>query len=174
MSAEGGDQARRLWPLLHTLAPEVCFCSPLLRARQTAEVILKNLHLPVHTDDDLREIDFGAWECKTFEEVVAADARAVKRWAEFDQRFTFPGGESLGGFLARIRRMARRLANDPASTVLAVTHGGVIRMMICHFLGLRPRNYVLFDVAHASCAVIDLFDGKGVLTGLNLGSQEGP
>ena len=69
--------------------------------------------------------------------------------------------------------MARRLVRDEADTVLAVTHGGIVRAMICHILGLRPRNYVLFDVAHAACAVIDVFEDKGVLSGLNVGAQEG-
>ena len=47
--------------------------------------------------------------------------------------------------------------------MLAVTHGGVIRAMICHLLGLEPRHYVLFEVDYAAAVVIDLFDGRGVL-----------
>ena len=47
--------------------------------------------------------------------------------------------------------------------MLAVTHGGVIRAMICHLLGLEPRNYVLFEVDYAAVVVLHLFDGKGVL-----------
>ncbi|HAU38996.1 MAG TPA: hypothetical protein DCX07_14945 [Phycisphaerales bacterium] len=172
LSPEGLEQTHKLVPLIRALDPEVCYCSPLARARQTADILLRHLPLPVHIDDDLREIDFGQWECKTFEEVAVEDARAVEQWANFDHRFAFPGGESLGGFLARVRRIAKRLSDDPTSTVLVVTHGGMIRTMICHFLALRPRQYVLFDVAHAACAVIDLFDGRGVLKGLNLVSAE--
>ena len=50
--------------------------------------------------------------------------------------------------------------------MLAVTHGGVIRTMICHLLGLEPRNYLAFDVPYSAMAVIDLFDGRGVLAAL--------
>ena len=173
LSPEGLEQVRGLVPLVRRAAPGVCYCSPLRRARQSGELLCQALSLTARPDEDLREIDFGAWEGKTFEEVAAASPRAVKQWAQFDHKFAFPGGESLGGFLARVRRVARRLAADPADTVLAVTHGGVIRMMICHFLGLRPRDYVLFDVAIAGCAILDVFDGKGVLAGLNLGAREG-
>ncbi len=173
LSAEGPEQARKLLPLVRAMQPGACYCSPLLRARQTAEVLLEQTRLPVQIDDDLREIDFGEWECRTFEEIAARNAHAVDRWAAFDHRFAFPGGESLGGFLARVRRSARRLSEDPASVVLAVTHGGMIRELICRFLDLRPRQYVLFDVAHAGCTVIDLFDGRGVLSGLNLTCAEG-
>lgn len=174
LAAGGVDQARRLLPLLRAHKPDVCYCSPLLRTRQTADAILTGLPLPLHTEDDLREIDFGQWECKTFDQIVASTpARTVKQWAQCDQRFTFPGGESLGGFMARVRRAAKRLTRDEASTVLVVTHGGIIRSMICQLLGLRPRDYVLFDVANASCTVIDVFDDKGVLAGLNLCCPEG-
>ena len=72
--------------------------------------------------------------------------------------------EAVG--LGRVQAAADRLAGDAAETVLAVTHGGVIRAMICHLLGLEPRHYVLFNVGYAALAVIDLFDGGGVLSGL--------
>ena len=50
--------------------------------------------------------------------------------------------------------------------MLAVTHGGVVRMMICHLLGLEFRQYVAFDVPYCGLAVIDLVGGKGVLAAL--------
>ncbi len=168
ISSAGAGQASKLAKLVRAAKPDACYCSPLLRARQTADVLLEGQSLPIQIKDDLREIDFGDWECKTFEQVATENHRAIDKWAAFDHRFTFPGGESLGGFLARVRRMAKTICEDPASTVLAVTHGGMIRSMICHFLGLRPRNYILFNVAHASCAEIDIFEGKGVLNGLNI------
>lgn len=173
ISAEGGRQALGLAGSLRAAAPDVCYCSPLVRARQTAEILLQHCPMPIHAEDDLREIDFGRWECKTFDQIAADDPKAVQRWARYDQRFTFPGGECLGGFLARVRRIARRLVREEAATALVVTHGGIIRALICHFLRLRPREYVLFNVAHASCTIIDLFDDKGVLAGLNLRSLEG-
>ncbi|MCW5210022.1 histidine phosphatase family protein, partial [Desulfobulbus sp. US1] len=54
------------------------------------------------------------------------------------------------------------------NTVAVVTHGGVIRTMICLALGISPRNYLLFDVQPASLTVLDLFSEGGVLRGLNL------
>ncbi len=173
LSAEGRRQSSALRPLLRRFKPGACYCSPLLRARQTTEILLDRTNISIQIDDELREIDFGQWERKTFEEVASENARAIKRWSSFEHKFAFPNGESLGGFLARIRRVARRLSADPTETVLVVTHGGVIRSMICRFLRIRPRDYLLFDVAHATCAVIEVFDNKGVLGGLNLSGSEG-
>ncbi len=174
VSLEGQRQAEALRPLLKRFAPDTCCCSPLLRARQTAEILLAKTKIEVRMDDDLQEIDFGQWEGRTFEEVASENARAVKSWANFDHAFSFPEGESLGGFLARMRRTVRRLADDSADTVLVVTHGGVIRSLICRLLRIRPRDYLLFEIEHATGTVIELFDSKGVLSGLNLrGKEEG-
>ena len=161
------EQARELAELVRSRRPGRCFCSPLVRARQTAEVICESTDLRTQVDDDLREVDFGQWEGKTFDEIAAEDPERVDRWADFSEDFAFPGGESVGGFLARIRRAARRLAEDSAGVVLAVTHAGVIRGMICYLLGLPSRHYLLFNVRHATCTTIDLADGKGVLSELN-------
>ena len=97
--------------------------------------------LPIEIDHDLREIDFGRWENRRFDELAADEPELVERWAAFAVRLR----------LSR-RRKPRRLSGpgrgagptawsrDPADTVLAVTHGGVIRAMICHLLGLEPRQ----------------------------------
>jgi alpha-ribazole phosphatase len=161
LDALGHAQARGLAPGIRRWAPQRGYCSPMQRCRQTAQAI--GADVPLEIDDDLREIDFGRWENRRFEELTAEDATLVDRWAAFEPDFVFPGGESLAAFLHRVHAVADRMACDPADTVLAVSHGGVIRAIICYLLGLEPRSYVLFDVAYASIVVLRLFDGKGVL-----------
>jgi alpha-ribazole phosphatase len=160
----GEMQSRRLADRVARWKPQACFSSPMQRCRQTAEAAA--VGLPFHVDPDLREIDFGRCECRTFAEAAAEDPGLSERWAAFTADFGFPGGEKLECFLGRVRAAACRLAHADASTVLAVTHGGVIRAMICHLLGLEARHYLAFDVPYTALAVIDLFDGKGVLTAL--------
>jgi broad specificity phosphatase PhoE len=134
------------------------------RCRQMAALAAPNLS--PQTDPDLREIDFGRWETWTFAEAAAQDPSLVDRWAQMSPQFAFPGGECLGDFVRRVRAAADRLIRAEAETVLAVAHGGVIRTMICHLLGLEPHRYVAFDVPYAALAVIDVFDGRGVLAAL--------
>ncbi len=164
LDSEGKRQGTTLAGRLLRWAPQMCFCSPLQRCRQMAALVAPDL--PPHTDSDLREIDFGRWETHTFAEAAAEDPSLVDRWAEMSPQFVFPGGESLGDFIGRVRAAADRLIQAEAQTVLAVTHGGVIRTMICHLLGLEPQRYVAFDVPYAATVVIDVFDGKGVLAAL--------
>ena len=168
--------AHAVAPLLRQLGVQCCWSSPQKRAMQTAQAATEGLGLSIQIDEDLREVDLGYWEGKTFQEIAADWPKEVKAWAELTADFQFPGGEVMGGFLERVRRAADRLAALPQDVVLAISHGGVIRSMICHLLGLDPKNYLLFKVRTAAVTVIDLFDPlasvagrRGILAGLNLG-----
>jgi broad specificity phosphatase PhoE len=139
----------------------------LLRARQTAEAVQEALGFAAEVDRDLREVDFGAWEGKTLKEITGMAPVSVQRWADLAPDFAFPGGESLESFLTRVHRVADRLAQDPADKVLAITHGGVVRAVLCHLLGLPVGKYVAFEIGLASLCVVRIYDGKGVLSELN-------
>ncbi|MBM4313818.1 MAG: histidine phosphatase family protein [Deltaproteobacteria bacterium] len=166
LSENGMLQAVALAGELGRLKGAHLICSPLLRTRQTAEIALGAADA-CDIDADLREIDFGRWEGRGFTEIAAADPAVVERWAALDGDFTFPGGERVGDFSKRVGAVAGRIAADPAETVVAFTHGGVIRFLICRFLGLEVRHYLLFDIRPGSLTEIGLEEGKGVLTRLN-------
>lgn len=167
LSEAGKRQAEALGGYFQGLESVRVMVSPLRRAVETAEIALSSANRRFDIDEGLCEIDFGGWEKKTFDEIHAADPENAARWGRFEKDFAFPGGESLSGFIDRVGALARRLASHPAPTVAAITHGGVIRFLICHFLGLSPRDYLLFQVDFASITAMDLFDGAGVLTRLN-------
>jgi len=165
LDAVGRRQVEALAELLRTRRKcGRCVCSPLRRAAQTAEILRSATGCVLEVDADLREIDFGRWEGKTFSEIQDSSPEEVERWARLAPDFAFPGGESLSNFLDRVGRAADRLAADPAETILAVTHGGVIKAMLCRLLGLEPRRYVVFEIAPASLTVVRLFEGNGVLS----------
>jgi broad specificity phosphatase PhoE len=168
---EGRIDLARLAGGLRDLMPAKFYCSPLRRAQETARAVLGETSSELIVDPDLREVDFGHWEGMTFEEARVDDPAAVGRWAAGESDFSFPGGERLDAFVERTHSAASRLAADSADTVVAFTHGGVIRHLICHFLGLPDnRHTLLFEIRYASFTIIELYDGKGVLTGLNLPS----
>jgi len=169
LSEAGREQAALLAPLMAGLIDARFVRSPLLRARETAHLALLGRAAPAPVPDidpDLQEMDFGDWEGLTYEQAAALDPPLAAAWAEWDPGFSFPGGESLAGFSARIEQVARRLAAPGAGTVVAFTHGGVVRALICFFLGLPPRDYLLFDVSPGCVALLRLWDLRGVLVGL--------
>jgi len=167
LSEQGRRQAGAIKDLLHSRGFDHCVCSPMKRCRETATAVMESREISIEIDKDLREIDFGQWEGMSFDDILKTSPDQVKRWAAFDPSFAFPAGEKIGDFFTRIGDVAGRMTDDPADTILLCTHGGVIRAMICHFLKLKPWQYILFKVKPASVTTIELFDGGGILTGLN-------
>lgn len=163
------EQAERLAGVIEGYGPEAVYCSPLKRARKTAELVEGHTELgEVVVESDLREIDFGRWEGLSFAEIAMRDTELVNRWAVWSPGFAFPEGEATGDFLGRVGVVADKLAALDEETILVIAHGGVVRAMLCHYLRLPPEHYLLFDVKPARLAVLDVFSEGGVLTGFNL------
>ncbi len=168
LAGDARGEIEALAKLIRDRKPDRILCSPQKRARQTGDIIAGEVGLNVEVDPDLREVDFGRWEALTFDEIAAKDPEMIERWTRWEEDFAFPGGESIKGFLARVKGAADRMGAGPEETILAVTHGGVIRAMICHLLGLPDREYVSFDVKRASLTTLEVFEGRGVLTELGV------
>jgi alpha-ribazole phosphatase len=167
LSPEGRLQSALLAQSLRRAAVVKCLASPALRTRETVRAALDGSALSPEFEPDIREVDFGDWEGKTFEEIRASDPEAVDRWAAYRPDFAFPRGEAIAAFVERVVKTGSRIAADPAETVAVVTHAGVIRALICHYLALDSRNYLNFEVKPASLTTIAVYNGRGVLTGLN-------
>ena len=169
-SETGILQLKRLQPLLQRYVPTSWYCSPSTRARQT-EKALQEMSLVTCTtriDEGLREIDFGAWERRTFEDIADEYPDSVEVWNAQPAEFQFPQGEGFADFVLRVKQCLERITADSADQVLVISHGGVIRIMICLLLGLDPTHYLLFQVQPGRIATLDLFGRRGVLSGLNL------
>jgi alpha-ribazole phosphatase len=167
LGGRGPDQARILAGLVTAYKPQFIIASPMLRARQTVESIAaKNGGLVAHFDENLREIDFGEWEGKNFAEIADSDPQLVDRWAAFAAEFAFPGGEGGRQFIERVQGAAVKIRECAAERVLVVSHGGVVRMLLCHFLGIGYDNHLLFTIEPASLAVVQLSGELGTLAGL--------
>jgi alpha-ribazole phosphatase len=144
------------------------FCSPMLRVRET--IRQSELDLACKQDGNLREIDFGRWEGLSFAEISRDYPVEVDRWARLEHDFCFPKGESFAAFSQRIQKAAERIARAAATRnrpVAVFAHGGVIRALICHWLGLPARHYLLFEIDPASISTVRLFGDRGVLIRLN-------
>jgi alpha-ribazole phosphatase len=173
LSENGEKQGKALAAPLAAFGDASFFCSPLGRARRTAE-LAAGLGVVIKSDKNLREIDFGLWEGLSFAEISAAYPAEVVKWAALGKDFTFPEGESTENFRKRVEKATVRMINDPAETAVVFTHGGVIRFLICHFLGLPDRNHLSFGIAPASITEIALYEAgdrpnghDGVLLRLN-------
>jgi probable phosphoglycerate mutase len=102
------------------------WCSPLLRARQTADAVAARIGLDPREDPRLMETDAGDWTDRSFADVSASDPERFAAFITADPDFSFPGGES---FLEQEARVGAALAEIEAGELpaLVVCHGMVIR-----------------------------------------------
>ncbi|MCU0273584.1 MAG: histidine phosphatase family protein [Acidimicrobiales bacterium] len=125
----GEEQARRLVPMVDGFAPDVVLASPLRRALRTAELASGGRALVV--EPGLREVDFGAWEDRSFAEAAASHPEA---FAAFDagEIDAFPGGDTVQGLADRL---VAAVAVRTERRVLAFTHATALRVLVCALLG---------------------------------------
>ena len=118
--------ARREWSTL--------ICSPLARARTTADIVGAAIGLHPIEDARFAETDCGDWTDLTFDEVEAADPDGFRGFITADPSFAFPGGES---FAQQARRIEEGLADVRAGALpaLVVCHRGVMRLALTHARG---------------------------------------
>ena len=62
LNEEGRRMAEKAAEEYRDIPLDVCWCSPLIRARETAEIVLRGRDVPILTDDRLREMSFGDYE----------------------------------------------------------------------------------------------------------------
>jgi broad specificity phosphatase PhoE len=135
LSELGREQARWAASALATVGFGAVVASDLRRARETAEVVADELGLgAVEIEAGLRERNVGAWSGLTTEEIEARWPGQLDAWRA-GRLETIPDGE--GDISERVMAAVARVVSHPAGTVLAVTHGGVIRSAE-RALGLEP------------------------------------
>ena len=120
---------------------DCCISSPLKRARETAEIILRESgnEIPVSFDDRLREINFGDLEGKTFREM--GETGTLFYSDPFRMTAGFPNGETIRGLCERTQAFLRELiAKDDGKTYLIGTHGCAARAML-NFLYDDPSDF---------------------------------
>jgi broad specificity phosphatase PhoE len=112
------------------------WCSPLARARETAEVVGRRIGLTPRPDARFAETDTGDWTGRSFAEVRAEDPEGFRRFQVSDPSFRYPGGESFAEQSARVQDALEDLRADAeALPALVVCHRGVIRLALAVALG---------------------------------------
>jgi broad specificity phosphatase PhoE len=162
----GKEQSRNTGRVLLENRITQILCSPMLRCRQTLEQL--DTRAECRFNQLLKEIDFGSWEGKNFSEIVQSDQELVNSWVTDPAKFSFPGGESHASFRRRVLSIKSELEEMAEDNILVITHGGIIRNLLCLFLNLDFEKYLLFDVKPGCFCSIRLHSEGGVLTGFNI------
>jgi alpha-ribazole phosphatase len=108
------------------------YTSDLLRCRETAEIIAYSYGLQPICVPQLRELDFGEWDRKTYQEIMQTHRQTAEEWYNNPYSVSPPGGESLRQLGDRVGDWLCELEKKmhPNETAALVTHGGPIRWFL--------------------------------------------
>jgi broad specificity phosphatase PhoE len=160
LSPEGVAQAEEAAANLAGVKLGEVLSSPLQRAVQTAEIIGRDAGIEVARDPRLNDFKLGKWTGMSYAE-VAADAE-YQRFLRDPASSGIPGGESLLEIQRRsVAAIEQALSDAPSGDAVAiVTHAGVIRVLLSHYMGSPPANYHRIRVNPGSISILSFADDR--------------
>jgi len=168
LSDAGVRHATRLGVVLGALSIDGLYASPRRRALMTADAIGRLHGLGPTTTPELRELDFGALEGRTYDEIATAMPDIYAAWMEHPTTVQFPGGECFADLRGRVIAAGQRLRREhPGETIVIVTHGGVARTILADALQMPDEAIFRLDQRFGAINVIDWFEDTPVVRLLN-------
>jgi len=170
LTDHGRAQAEAVAKVAAGLDLAAVYVSPKLRARQTAEPILRACKLEPVIEDGLREIAYGAWEGRKESEIKASDPDMYSAWSQDPALVSPPGGESAFAIAARaLPCLVRARREHPNGNVMFVSHKATVRIMVCALLGVPlgrfrdrvacpPASLTTFDFGERGAMLVRLAD----------------
>ena len=150
---------------------DTVFSSPMLRAVETANILFPNA-AHTFTVHDLREAGFGKFENKPVKELVHDED--FKKWITPGSGFVPEGAEPTEQFHARcaesLLKLFEYMIRMDVTEAACVTHGGVIRSMTAHYLGMELSKTQLLASHLENCGITEFWfreDGTAVLNRFN-------
>jgi broad specificity phosphatase PhoE len=151
--AQAAEAAGRLRELVPDFSGLDFIGSPMLRARETMDILRRELELPAgeyRIDDRLRELTFGSWEGYTWRDVRKAEREQAQLRERDKWSFVPPGGESYLMLAERVRPVLAELQRE---TVI-VSHGGVARAVLALVGAVSPQKAALVEIWQGKLLVV--------------------
>jgi len=168
--AEKRESAESVSALQGSMPPglEAVYTSDLSRAVRSAQVIAEPFGLlPVETPD-FRERNFGIWEGMAFTEIKEKYTKEFECWANNPLKYSPIGGESTVRVKDRVLPSLYRILNShKGKNIAVVAHGGVNRIILCHFLGIPLENIFRIEQGYAAVNIIEFWEKYPVVKLLN-------
>lgn len=115
--------------------PAIVYTSALQRCVVTGTIIANVCGAKAVPLEGLMDLDYGAWQMRTHEEIKAEAPEAYRLWKMAPLRMRFPDGELLQDLVARTADVVRLvLERHPTDTVVMVGHDSVNRAILMQFL----------------------------------------
>lgn len=151
----GMEQAREAGRKLKDIPLDRVICSPLLRARQTAQLMCQGRDLPFSTDPRIREQNYGIYEgASRFDPGFLANKKSFA--------VRYPGGESHMSTACRVYGFLEDIAAKyPEERVLVVCHGGICRIIESYFHDMTNEEFFQFSMGNCEVRSYELVLPQG-------------
>jgi probable phosphoglycerate mutase len=137
--------------------PTIVYTSPLGRCVETGRAIADVSCISSEPLENLNDLDYGAWQWKTYEDVRAQWPEEFAAWLKEPQSVHFPEGESLQDLSARVADALREILHQHANeTVVAVGHDSSNRVLLLQLLQLPLSAYWRLSLDPGGLSEIDV------------------
>ena|GEM_PF-87155 len=155
LSTRGKASLASLGATIQNLQFDTYYASDLIRAQQSMELITS---APYIIDERLKELNFGDWEGKSWNDVHNEQPEALNTWSTDWVNNRPPNGETFGELAVRCESWLDERLLEENNTTLVTSHGGSIRALLCVALKLPLSSAMQFEIDHASVTKLELSD----------------
>ena len=165
----GRAQAARLATALKDDCFDLAIASDLVRASETARIVLGSRSLPIELDAAWREMRFGVWEGLTWPQIVVRNPEVGEGHGSSPRFFTPEDGESFDDVCARVGVALDALAArvSDGTHALIVTHAGVLHALLRVALGESEAGALGVKFSPATVTRLRIGPSGGTLVQLN-------
>lgn len=170
LSEKGISQARYLKEILKEVSFDYIVASPLVRAYNTAQIVMEEREQEIFGDRRLMEQDFGIFEGMTYKEIQNTYPKELDAWNEEFSTYRIPKGESFADVRSRAEDFLRDIPSGRESKgekMLIVAHKGTLGHLLAAMLKLPLNGYWNFVFEQGCYSVVDLEDGYAIIRKLN-------
>lgn len=168
LSAEGRKQVATAAEFARGLKLDLIVTSPQVRARQSASIVAERLGgVELIEDGRLSEVEYGRWEGMSFQTLLKDEF--YLQYKEHPVTMATPGGETLAQAQSRgLAAVHDVMGANHGRRVLFVSHGDIIRTVICHFMRLELAHFRRLRVDNATFSALELADSFAEVKFINL------
>ena len=161
----GRKQANTLAENLKDVPITAIYSSPVLRAKETAEILSQAFHLPYQITEALREYDCGVLEEKSDEASWKLHSEIAEDWTVNHNYLRKPeGGESFLDIKKRFIPFIGSFTHNHLNSqnhILFVSHGGLLQLMLPEILTNIDHDFVKsHGIGHTQCIIAELLNDE--------------
>ena len=164
LSMAGKSHADEAAEILRNIVMEAVFSGPLKREIETAERIAAPHSMPVRTERDIRDINYGSWCGRTWSNIEENDAQMFAKFRQSPKKFKFPVGEKVKKAGKRIQSFASStLANYVTGNVAVIADDIILYLLASQMAKVELSSIEPWKPSLGAISTLECDDGKCVI-----------